>query len=1016
MNDTCICDNAPKVWRLTGVTRTLRLRIFNPDGTPLDLTGRTVAVTIARDNSEFVYAPGFVIEGDDNNVVKFEWPADQQGAGDYTINVTTTDGSGNADRVNWHGPTGIRLVDFSFMVRGEDALGVTSEANIGLDGTFTMNGAGMSAYDEWLVEGHTGTPEDFIAWLRQPAEDAATEAEATVDAKMAEVDETMDEVQEQADADHARAEGDHTTAAGDHTRAEADHVQAVTDSQQAATDHHRAEIDAAAAASDREKAATDRTKAANDRQQAAVDHGTAAQDHATASSDHQQAQSDHSTASADHTKATQDAERAASDHTRAGDDHDTAVADHHSAETDHTRAEQDHTTAAADHTTAAADHTQATADHEVMAGYDTRLGNVEGEVSQLGQEMVTKRTGRNLFDYSGAELNKRLTASGGLANDTNYLVTDYIPVVAGENYYISDVANSLGTSQYICFFSSQKAFVSSEHYTNSTYTLVTIPTGCTYMRCTINVAALTKLQIERGNKRGNYLPYTEIGGYVPDVDVSFVYDSVIADNAIGNAKILDKSVSAEKVSFIKSINLLNKNDANVALSKYIKPADGLLANNTGYNTTGYIRVESGKTYYFGSTDAQNNAIFYCLFDRYFGYVSGGSSVSSVTIPDGVFFIRFSISTSAWGGKKAQMTADSLKPYSEYELRLDVPTETFKPCINALGQSGFSKTFASTLSSGDLFQLEDYPYFQLKGIVMSFSCEITSFSSLIVGKGYQKRLGEYIQIDGTNVQLITCDLSGNETIRDTSAHGLTISDFLRVSLVYMGDGQVQYVISTKSGMFNKTLSWRYIGEYEPFVKSIGTTATEVKLSIGSTDLKKSVWAFGDSYMSISSERWPGVLNTMGLLNIMVNALSGINSTNMIVDAQRAFAFGAPLFAIWGLGMNDASDADSSTPASTWVTAIETFIALCKANDTEPILATIPCIPSKNHEGKNAWVRSSGYRYIDFAKAVNGQTYTSGSSNWYDAMLSTDNVHPTTLGAQALASQLLQDLPEIMQITP
>lgn len=659
-----------------------------------------------------------------------------------------------------------------------------------------------------------------------------------------------------------------------------------------------------------------------------------------------------------------------------------------------------------------------TAWHKLLTGIasQAKLTELESKNSQLGQEMVTKRTGRNLFDYSAAELNKRLTESGGLVNGTNYLVTDYIPVVAGENYYISDVANSLSTSQYICFFSSQKAFVSSELYTAATHTLVTIPTGCAYMRCTIYVAALTKLQIESGNKRGDYLPYTKIGGYVPDVDVPFVYDSAIADNAIGNDKILDKSVGAEKVSFISSTNLLNKNDANVALSKYIKPADGLLANNAGYNTTGYIRVKSGKTYYFGSTDAQNNANYYCLFDRNFGYVSGGSSVSSVTIPDGVFFIRFSISTSAWSGKKAQMTADSLKSYSEYELRLDVPVETFKPCINALGQSGFSKTFASTLSSGDLFQLEDYPYFQLKGIVMSFSCEITSFSSLIVGKGYQKRLGEYIQIDGTNVQLITCDLSGNETIRDTSAHGLTISDFLRVSLVYMGDGQVQYVISTKSGMFNKTLSWRYIGEYEPFVKSINTTATGVRLSIGSTDLKKSIWAFGDSYMSISSERWPGVLNTMGLLNIMVNALSGVNSTNMIVDAQRAFAFGAPLFAIWGLGMNDASDDDSSTPASAWVTAIETFIALCKANDTEPILATIPCIPSKNHEGKNAWVRASGYRYIDFAKAVNGQTYTSGSSNWYDGMLSTDNVHPTALGAQALASQLLQDLPEIMQLNP
>ena len=392
MNDTCICENTPTVWRLTGVTRTLRLRIFNPDGTPLDLTGRTVAVTIARDNSEFSYAPGFVIEGDDGNVVKFEWPADKQGAGDYTINVTTTDGSGNVDRVNWHGPTGIRLVDFSFMVRGEDALGVTSEANIGLDGTFTMNGTGMSAYDEWLAEGHTGTPEDFIAWLRQPAVDAATEAAATVDAKMAEVDADMATIEATAAADHTRAGSDHTTATGDHTRAESDHAKAVADSQQAATDHTQATSDAAAAASDREKAATDRAKAANDRQQAAVDHGLAATDHATAGTDHTRAQSDHSTASADHTKAAQDSERAASDHTRAGGDHDTAVADHQQAEADHTRAEADHTTAAADHTTAASDHTQATADHESLAA-DLRV--VAEAVAELTARLTAIENGRD---------------------------------------------------------------------------------------------------------------------------------------------------------------------------------------------------------------------------------------------------------------------------------------------------------------------------------------------------------------------------------------------------------------------------------------------------------------------------------------------------------------------------------------------------------------------------------------------------------------------------------------------
>ena len=384
--ENCI-DNRPRIGRLAGVTRTLRLAIYEgegiPVGTPQDLSGLTVAVQVLRDGTDDVFVPEFAISGDDNNVIEFVWPAERQAVGNYTIQVTTADGSGNINRVNWHGPTGIRLVQYSYQVYGDDATGEASSESVGLIGYYTTSGVGMSAYDEWLSspesDGWPQTVSGFLAYLKQPATDAAAALEQVVNEKMAEVDETMVEVQEQADADHtraesdhARAESDHTIATGDHTRAEADHVQAVTDSQQA-------EIDAAAAASDREKAATDRTKAANDRQQAAVDHGTAAQDHATASSDHQQAQSDHSTASADHTKATQDAERAASDHTRAGDDHDTAVADHHSAETDHTRAEQDHTASAA--ATGAANEAAQTATEAAEAA-DAARESIEGELAK----------------------------------------------------------------------------------------------------------------------------------------------------------------------------------------------------------------------------------------------------------------------------------------------------------------------------------------------------------------------------------------------------------------------------------------------------------------------------------------------------------------------------------------------------------------------------------------------------------------------------------------------------------
>ena len=59
-------------------------------------------------------------------------------------------------------------------------------------------------------------------------------------------------------------------------------------------------------------------------------------------------------------------------------------------------------------------------------------------------------------------------------------------------------------------------------------------------------------------------------------------------------------------------------------------------------------------------------------------------------------------------------------------------------------------------------------------------------------------------------------------------------------------------------------------------------------------------------------------------------------------------------------------------------------------------------------KNNYVRNSGYRYVDLSKAVN----TTGT-NWYSGMLSSDNIHPTSLGAKTLCYQVLASVPEIQK---
>jgi hypothetical protein len=105
----------------------------------------------------------------------------------------------------------------------------------------------------------------------------------------------------------------------------------------------------------------------------------------------------------------------------------------------------------------------------------------------------------------------------------------------------------------------------------------------------------------------------------------------------------------------------------------------------------------------------------------------------------------------------------------------------------------------------------------------------------------------------------------------------------------------------------------------------------------------------------------------------------------------------------MGMNNG---DNGAVNSQWLNDLNVVKSLCEEHDITLILATIPSCPQADNTYKNAIVRQSGYRYIDFNKAVgvNGTT-------WYDGMLSSDNIHPTSLGAKALARQFVVDVPEI-----
>ena len=107
----------------------------------------------------------------------------------------------------------------------------------------------------------------------------------------------------------------------------------------------------------------------------------------------------------------------------------------------------------------------------------------------------------------------------------------------------------------------------------------------------------------------------------------------------------------------------------------------------------------------------------------------------------------------------------------------------------------------------------------------------------------------------------------------------------------------------------------------------------------------------------------------------------------------------------MGMNNG---DSPTTINeNWLSAYNTLVKICTNNNINLILCTIPNTPSVNNSYKNAFIRNSGFSYIDLAEAVGSDISTS----WYSGLLSTDNVHPSTTGDMMIAKFMCTQLPEI-----
>lgn len=479
---------------------------------------------------------------------------------------------------------------------------------------------------------------------------------------------------------------------------------------------------------------------------------------------------------------------------------------------------------------------------------------------------------------------------------------------------------------------------------------------------------------------------------------------------IDGDRIVNESVGLIKLSndIVKySKNLFNPNDIDVKVG-YFLMADGKLSGNLNYIVSGFIPFTEDMKNLQASIDGKaiGGGGFSVLYNS--EKIKVSSFANNVTNgllnwQEGVAFARFSFNTGDIN-KNLQVEQGTkitgYEPYGAKILESLLPEETDISILSSSLGNDADTVSKETLNDSETLTLDNFPWHIKKRLVMSFSAYITTFSSILIGKGLEQYRGDYLKIDTTNITQLHYEQE--ESQKETTAHGLTIDTFIKVSLLSDNSGYLYVIIQSKTGTFKYVFkSWGYEANWAPFVKSIGSTLTDLKFNAGCQDFKLPVWAFGDSYFGIAANRWIGAIRDLKFFNFLVNGLAGQGSSGAYNDLQRCLNFGTPKYLLWCLGMNDGD--------SSFISTFDKVKYLCERKGITLIAATIPTVPERDKEVISQYVRDSGVRYIDFYKAMGANA----EGQWYEGYLDSDKVHPTVLGAKAQAMQVLIDFPELMQ---
>jgi len=254
-----------------------------------------------------------------------------------------------------------------------------------------------------------------------------------------------------------------------------------------------------------------------------------------------------------------------------------------------------------------------------VSGTAVQITNADntGEISDFklnGNTEQTTYTGKNLFNKATATQGYRLGSDGSAFSDADYYVSAFIPVSQNTAYYISGTSGTIDSSA-VCFYASDKSFISRRAFINDWYSFTT-PANTAFLRfTTLKTNSIDQVQLELGSTATAYEPY--VGGIAsPNPD----YPQAV------------NVVTGEQVVKVEGKNLFDKTTA--TQNKFVD-ASGLIVDNATALVSDYIHIEPNTDYYVSGRTLWNSIALYdgsktFIERRNLSYVNGVVNITNTS--------------------------------------------------------------------------------------------------------------------------------------------------------------------------------------------------------------------------------------------------------------------------------------------------------------------------------------------------------------------------------------------------